>query len=114
MESFEVDEADSTACFSNFFDDDEFTLTFLAVTSDICNHFRSTMSFQSNHNHSGKIRRHSLLSPRSSSFMQLYNGGQDNALITMTGLNYSTFHELLAIFPPSFMNIHLMLIQVAI
>jgi len=102
MESFEVDEADSTACFSNFFDDEEFTLTFLAVTSDICNHFRSTMSLQSIRNRSGKIRRRSLLSPRSSAFMQLYNGGQDDALITMTGLNYSTFHELLAIFSPIF------------
>jgi hypothetical protein len=42
-------------------------------------------------NHSGKIRRHSLLSPGTSPFMQLYNGGQDDALITMTGLNFSTF-----------------------
>jgi hypothetical protein len=102
MESFEVNKADSTACFSNFFDDEELTLTFLAVTSDICNHFRSTMSLQSIRNRSGKIRRRSLLSPRSSAFMQLYNGGQDDALITMTGLNYSTFHELLAIFSPIF------------
>jgi hypothetical protein len=102
MESFEVNEADSTACYSNFFDDEEITLTFLAVTSDIRNHFRSTMSLQSIRNRSGKIRRRSLLSPRSSAFMQLYNGGQDDALITMTGLNYSTFHELLAIFSPIF------------
>jgi hypothetical protein len=63
MESFEVDEADSTACFSNFFDDEEFTLTFLAVSSDIRNHFRSTMSLQSICNPSGKIHHHSLLSP---------------------------------------------------
>ncbi len=54
MESFEVNEADSTACFSNFFDDEEITLTFLAVTSDRRNHFRSTMSLHSIHNRSGK------------------------------------------------------------
>jgi hypothetical protein len=63
MEIFKVNKADSTAYFSNFFDDEEFTLSFLAVTSDICNHFRSTMSLQSIRNHSGKICRHSLLSP---------------------------------------------------
>jgi hypothetical protein len=34
--------------------------------------------------------------------MQLYNGGQDDAFITMTGLNFSTFHKLLAICPPIF------------
>jgi hypothetical protein len=48
------DEADSTACYSNFFDDEEFILTFQAVTSDIRNHFRSTMSLQSKQNHSIK------------------------------------------------------------
>jgi hypothetical protein len=69
MESFEVDEADSTACFSNFFDNEEFTLTSQAVTSDICYHFRSTISLQSIRNHSGKVRRCSLLSPQSSAMM---------------------------------------------
>jgi len=34
--------------------------------------------------------------------MQLYNGGQDDAFITMTGLNFSTFHDFLAIFLPLF------------
>jgi hypothetical protein len=57
---------------------------------------------QSTRNHSRKIRHCSLLSPGTSAFMQLYNGGQDDALITMTGLNFSTFHELLAIFSPIF------------
>jgi len=44
--------------------------------------------------------------------MQLYNGGQDVAFITMIGLNFSTFHELLAIFSSIFHEYNLMLIQV--
>jgi hypothetical protein len=60
------------------------------------------MSLQSICNHSGKIHHHSLLSPWSSDFMPSCNGGQDDALITMAGINYSTFHELLGIFPPIF------------
>jgi hypothetical protein len=96
------DEADATACYSNFFDNEDFILTFQAVTSDIHNYFRSTMSLQSMRNFSGKIHPCSLLSLATSAFMQLYNGGKDDAIITMTGLSFSTFHELLAIFPPIF------------
>jgi hypothetical protein len=35
------------------------------------------------------------MSPSSSAFMHLFSAGQDDALITMTGFDYATFHELL-------------------
>jgi hypothetical protein len=34
------------------------------------------------------------MSPSNAAFMHLFGAGQDDALITMTGFDYATFHEL--------------------
>ncbi len=102
LEGLSSDEADSTTWYSNFYGDEEFILTFHAVISNIRNHFCNAMSLQSVRNHSGKIHFRSLLYPGTTAFMHLHDGGQDDALITMTGLNHSTFHKLLTIFSPIF------------
>jgi hypothetical protein len=42
------------------------------------------------------------MSSSRSSFMYLFNSGQDDALITMTGFNHANFNELLQHFSPLF------------
>ena len=44
----------------------------------------------------------SLMLSSKSAFMHLFNGGQDDALITMTGFDHANFNELLQYFSPLF------------
>jgi hypothetical protein len=84
--------------------DQENLLRALFVFSDDKNRFRSGLGIQAQRNRSGKIRRRSLQPPRLSSFMHLFNGRQDDALITVTGLNYDTFYGLLELFAPIYLR----------
>ena len=48
------------------------------------------------------IRRGALMIPRKSAFMHLYRSMQDDALITLCGLDHRAFHLLLGLFCPMF------------
>jgi DDE superfamily endonuclease len=76
----------------------------IASQANVRNNYRSALSLQNRRNRSGKIRRRSLLQPTCSAFMHLYNGQQDDALITTTGFNYATFNQLLDLFAPVFLR----------
>jgi len=76
--------------------------TFFFALSNNKNRFRSALSRQATRNRSGKIRRRSLMLSSQSAFMHLFNGGQDDALITMTGFDHANFNELLQYFSPLF------------
>ena len=60
--------------------------------------FRSLLNLQARRNRSGTIRRKALLDYDASPFVHLYNSGQDDALITLTGFDYASFHLLLDLF----------------
>ena len=76
--------------------------TFFFALSNNKNRFRCALSRQATRNRSGKIRRRSLMLSSQSAFMHLFNGGQDDALITMTGFDHANFNELLQYFSPLF------------
>jgi hypothetical protein len=76
----------------------------IASQANVRNNYRSALSLQNRRNRSGKIWRRSLLQPTCSAFMHLYNGQQDDALITTTGFNYATFNQLLDLFAPVFLR----------
>ena len=50
----------------------------------------------------GTIRRGALHDPTESTFHKVYKSGHDDALISMTGLNFMAFGELLSLFRPLF------------
>jgi hypothetical protein len=88
---------------STFWDHNDLLLFFI-MQQDDRNRYRNTLSIQARRNRSGKIRRRSLQSPSTSSFVQLYWGRQDDALITITGFNYATFNSLLELFAPAYLR----------
>ena len=53
------------------------------------------MSLQAKRNRSGKIRRGALLKHDESPFKKLFDSGQDDALIAVTGFDHATFDKLL-------------------
>lgn len=55
-------------------------------------------------NRRGQIRRASLVDPVDSAFNHLYLARQDDALITLCGLDFNSFENLLAIFSPLFLR----------
>ena len=59
-------------------------------------------SNQARRNRQGKIRKGALTKPTESAFLVLFNSKQDDALITLTGFNHSSFSMLLSKFAPLF------------
>ena len=64
--------------------------------------FKSLLSLQARRNRLNSFRRKALLSYRASPFIQVYNSGQDDAMITLTGFDYQSFHRLLQPFSVMF------------
>jgi hypothetical protein len=62
--------------------------------------FQEALSLQSQRLRSGKIRRGALVHPNQSAFQHLFNSGQDDALVTLCGLDYAAFQELHILFKP--------------
>jgi hypothetical protein len=92
----------SNTLLSSFWEEEDSMRTFFFALSNDKNRFHSVLSRQATRNRSGKIRRRSLMLSSQSAFMQLLNGRQDDALITMTGFDHATFNELLQHFSPLF------------
>jgi hypothetical protein len=107
-----VSDVDTLCCTlsSSFWEEEDCIQTIFVALSNDKNHFRSALSRQVTKNCSGKIRRLFLMSPSNSAFMHLFRTGQDDVLITMTGFDYATFHELLEHFSPLFISTHLILL----
>ena len=86
-------------------DEDFDDLLFCAVLLLLQNENRSvrdTLSIQEIRNRNGNLRRRSIVSPSCSPFVVLFNSGQDDALITLTGFNHHAFQLLLNLFRPLF------------
>ena len=66
------------------------------------NCFRRSLSRQQRRNRTGYYRRRALQAPENAPFWNIYNSGQDDALITLTGFNHRYFAELHALFQPLF------------
>ena len=86
-----------------------FDLMFLlAVASNVhpkaTNIFRSSLSVQGRRNRSGKFRRAALLLPRKAPFTRIFLSMQEDAMISLTGLDYASFLDLHDIFKPLFDN----------
>jgi hypothetical protein len=92
----------SNTLLSSFWEEEDSMRTFFFALSNDKNRFHSVLSRQATRSRSGKIRRRSLMLSSQSAFMQLLNGRQDDALITMTGFDHVTFNELLQHFSPLF------------
>jgi hypothetical protein len=75
---------------STFWEQEDILLSFMALHDDH-NRYCSVLSQQARRNCSGKIHHCSLQSPSQSSFMHLFNAGQDDTLITVTGFSFATF-----------------------
>ena len=64
--------------------------------------------FKTSLNDDGKRRRDhqipcaALQSPKESAFVTLFESGDDQALITLTGFDHATFHDLHTLFAPVF------------
>lgn len=63
---------------------------------------RDTFTREELRRRSGKIRQGALLDPTESAFIQLFNSGHDDALVTFCGVDHSTFRELHDLFAPLF------------
>jgi hypothetical protein len=92
----------SNTLLSSFWEEEDSMRTFFFALSNDKNRFRSVLSRQATRNRSGKIRRQSLMLSSRSAFMHLFNGGQDDALITMAGFDHANLNELLQHFSPLF------------
>ena len=95
----------------NVIEDDDDSMEDEAVLIAICYQqyilspertMRSLLSLQARRNRSGTIRRKALLPYSQSPFLYLYQSGQDDAMITLTGFNYAAFHKLLGLFEAFF------------
>ena len=73
----------SSTLLTSFWEEEDSMRTFFYALSNDKNRFRSVLSRQATRNRSGKIRRRSLMLSSQSVFMHLFNGEQDDALITI-------------------------------
>lgn len=60
--------------------------------------FRSTLTLEGRNRRQRGLPRHALLPPTASAWIQLYNSGSDQALITVTGFDHATFASMLGLF----------------
>ena len=101
MEDFISDlDIGSNTLLSSFWEEEDSMRTFFFALSNDKNHFCSDLSSQATRNRSGKIRRQSLMLSSRSAFMHLFNGGQGDALITMTGFDHANLNVLLQHYSP--------------
>jgi len=82
---------------STFWEQEDIMLSFMALHNKH-NQYHNVLSHQDRRNPSGKIHHHPLQSLSQSCFMHLFNAGQGDALITVTGFSFSTFQDLLELF----------------
>ena len=86
-----------------------FDLLFLMAVGNLVNPrptnvFRSSLSVQGRRNRSGKFRRAALLLPRNAPFTKIFLSMQEDAMISLLGLDYESFLDLHDIFKPLFDN----------
>ena len=65
-------------------------------------HFKTVLDDDGKRRHDHRIPRAALQSPKESSFVTLFESGDDQALITLTGFDHVTFQELHNLFAPVF------------
>jgi len=66
--------------------------------------FRDYLSADERRRRSGHLRRGALQNPNVAPFWQIYNSGQDDAMITFTGFDFAAFNQLHQVFQPLFDN----------
>jgi len=62
--------------------------------------FRRRLSLRQKRMRSGNIRRGALLTPDKSPFAYLFHSGQDDALVTLCGFDYTSFERIHVLFKP--------------
>ena len=92
------------------YDDDVFLFLLLLLTAtwqsiiSVPLSFRDYLSADERRRRSGHLRRGALQNPNVAPFWQIYNSGQDDAMITFTGFDFAAFNQLHQVFQPLFDN----------
>ena len=85
-------------------DENDTALILLLLQEKKKKRLRRLIERQRLRNRSGGISRAALLHPKYSSFMKLYNSGNDPSLIALCGFDHASFNSLLEIFTPLFLQ----------
>ncbi len=76
-------------------EEDQLLLFMLITNSEInSNTFRSRLSDMGRRRRDRRVPRIALLDPNVSAWVKLYSSGSKSAMITLTGLDYPSFHFL--------------------